>query len=806
MPLILRRQIIRVLISLLLGHAVAFAQSFVPTGDAELDKRTWLADQPELTGSPSISVNKGPVCNPDPSKPPNCTIMSGVLWPTLVQVQGFLASYPGTVLPRTTCSPAPLCISGGSERGHTESNGASHANGFKVDLLIADQDQSNTSNDPLSTYVSENAPFSGSCRGNDNAPLYDAANGVVFALEFPNPSQTACPHLTMSAGNHWDVQSSYSGLGVTPSTFDVKIGDTMPLSPVANASAVPIPNIQPWMFDYSFPVDPQETIATIDRTGSITGTAGTVIALSVGSSELLVSEGPYYGLVQITVNPPDPPGGAPQCPVLSGPCWQWDPTGGPNGTGAWIWNPGQISIPPLPNPPGNPPPPGSCANGGFVSTQTGCWVWVPNPVTGGGSWVFIPPPGRPIAPAPPITVTPGAPEDPNSIAGPLGVGAAQYVTAASPFTYSVFYENSAAATLPAQQVAITDVIDQTRFDLSSVTLGPMIFSGQVTSPPAIPLASLGTFATDVDLRPTTNLIVHVTAVLNSSTGVLTWTLQSIDPTSGQPPSNPAVGFLLPGAGGAVLVTANAISSLATGTVLSNQATIVFDQNPAIATPNRSNTLDVTPPVSSVAPLPASEASANFTVSWTGTDVGSGVSDFTIYVSDNGGTFTPWLSHVSATHATFIGAIGHTYRFYSIARDLTGNIENAKTTGEATTTVVVPCAANTSSNVTVTRSGFRLNLAAQRYVQTVALKNNGTTPIVGPVSLALDQLSSNASLYNENGITICGPTVGSPFINLNLGTIGTLSAGATTTVTLQFADPTNQGITYNTRVLAGTGTR
>ena len=42
-----------------------------------MDKRNWLASQPQLTGSPSISVN-----NPSPT-----TMLSGVLWPTLVQVQ-----------------------------------------------------------------------------------------------------------------------------------------------------------------------------------------------------------------------------------------------------------------------------------------------------------------------------------------------------------------------------------------------------------------------------------------------------------------------------------------------------------------------------------------------------------------------------------------------------------------------------------------------------------------------------------------------------------------------------------------------
>jgi hypothetical protein len=60
----------------------------------------------------------------------------------------------------------------------------------------------------------------------------------------------------------------------------------------------------------------------------------------------------------------------------------------------------------------------------------------------------------------------------------------------------------------------------------------------------------------------------------------------------------------------------------------------------------------------------------------GTDVGAGVQDYTVYVSDNGGPFTAWQTNTTATQANFTDALGHTYGFYSIARDLVGNIENA----------------------------------------------------------------------------------------------------------------------------------
>jgi hypothetical protein len=94
--------------------------------------------------------------------------------------------------------------------------------------------------------------------------------------------------------------------------------------------------------------------------------------------------------------------------------------------------------------------------------------------------------------------------------------------------------------------------------------------------------------------------------------------------------------------------------------------------------------DTTKPTSHVSPLPANASSMNFPVQWSGTDTGSGIRDYTIYVSDNWGEFRAWLSQTTATQATFSGVAGHTYGFYSIARDQSENVENLKTAAEAIT--------------------------------------------------------------------------------------------------------------------------
>jgi hypothetical protein len=100
--------------------------------------------------------------------------------------------------------------------------------------------------------------------------------------------------------------------------------------------------------------------------------------------------------------------------------------------------------------------------------------------------------------------------------------------------------------------------------------------------------------------------------------------------------------------------------------------------------------DITPPASAVLPLPPEETSSTFTVCWSGEDNtgGSGLKDFDIYVSDNGGAWQPWLSNVVIRCASFVGQAGHTYSFYSIARDVAGNVEVPPVEPDATTRTMV----------------------------------------------------------------------------------------------------------------------
>jgi probable HAF family extracellular repeat protein len=97
-------------------------------------------------------------------------------------------------------------------------------------------------------------------------------------------------------------------------------------------------------------------------------------------------------------------------------------------------------------------------------------------------------------------------------------------------------------------------------------------------------------------------------------------------------------------------------------------------------------IDGTRPVSHTAALPATALAPSFSVFWSGTDATSGIANYTIFAADNGGAFVPWMAGTTATQATYSGVAGHSYGFYSIATDVAGNQEPAKTSAEAVTAV------------------------------------------------------------------------------------------------------------------------
>jgi hypothetical protein len=73
--------------------------------------------------------------------------------------------------------------------------------------------------------------------------------------------------------------------------------------------------------------------------------------------------------------------------------------------------------------------------------------------------------------------------------------------------------------------------------------------------------------------------------------------------------------------------------------------------------------------------------------WDG--AGSGIASYDVYVSEDNGPFTPFLTATTATAATFTGQFGHTYPFHSAATSNVGLVQPTPTAAQATTRLAAP---------------------------------------------------------------------------------------------------------------------
>jgi hypothetical protein len=113
-----------------------------------------------------------------------------------------------------------------------------------------------------------------------------------------------------------------------------------------------------------------------------------------------------------------------------------------------------------------------------------------------------------------------------------------------------------------------------------------------------------------------------------------------------------------------------------------------------------------------------------------------------------------------------------------------------------------CAVNLGSQVTIGQSGMRYDRASGEFVQSVTLTNNSATPVAGPLSLVLNNLTANAELASPSGFTSCQKGTPAPFADAGVCTGGSLAPGASVSLMLRFNDPSMQGISYSASVVGG----
>ncbi|HMN97623.1 MAG TPA: CARDB domain-containing protein [Phycisphaerales bacterium] len=282
--------------------------------------------------------------------------------------------------------------------------------------------------------------------------------------------------------------------------------------------------------------------------------------------------------------------------------------------------------------------------------------------------------------------------DPNEKAGPTGFGPEGWVSAVSPLSYRIDFENLPDATAPAARVEIVDPLDSS-LNPASVRLGGMVVSNVAVTVPE----GLISFQTQLDLIAEQGVLVDITAGVNLGANPPTvfWIFQAIDPATGEPPVTGEIGLLPPedgtGAGqGYVTFSVRPKLSAPDGTVIANDASIVFDANPPLITNTVVNTIDRNPPSSSVLPLPPVTLEPALIAEIVAADApgGSGVATVALFVSVDGAAFAPASTFGTSTSVPFSALeSGRVYGFASQAIDHAGVIESLPASPD--TVVAVP---------------------------------------------------------------------------------------------------------------------
>ncbi|XP_060589875.1 uncharacterized protein LOC132745057 [Ruditapes philippinarum] len=263
--------------------------------------------------------------------------------------------------------------------------------------------------------------------------------------------------------------------------------------------------------------------------------------------------------------------------------------------------------------------------------------------------------------------------DPNDIIGPAGYGQARFIQKTQTMEYTIRFENNENATAPAQRVYIEHKYNK-HLDARTFTMGNFGFGNFERKLPPKSKLFQGTLDRTADL----GILIRVFAGLDLKGEMVIWEFESIDKATGEPPSDPTVGFLPPNNGtsgqGYVTFTMKPKQDTPHLSIIHANASIYFDQNEPIDTPNIANTIDDTIPDVKGSIIAGTETIDSVTISLIASDTGSGVKHVDLFeVLEQG--LKLYRGGISENHCLIHLELGKSKHLLPIAVDHVGNHEN-----------------------------------------------------------------------------------------------------------------------------------
>ena len=224
--------------------------------------------------------------------------------------------------------------------------------------------------------------------------------------------------------------------------------------------------------------------------------------------------------------------------------------------------------------------------------------------------------------------TPVAPCEPNEIRGYLAESGSHYMMQEiQAITYEIESENDTTATAAAHTIIVRDTLDVNKFDVASLAAYRVTIHDKV-----LELNGEHNFVYTLDLRPNVYVIAQIQQECDDETGIVVWTITSLDPMTMEPTTDPNQGALPINYNGEGVATFNYSINLKQafddGTEISNRVGIIFDQEEVIMTPTWTNIIDAVKPVSYIESVTPVEDSLAF--NFVSSDNRSGVWYHTLY--------------------------------------------------------------------------------------------------------------------------------------------------------------------------------
>ena len=264
--------------------------------------------------------------------------------------------------------------------------------------------------------------------------------------------------------------------------------------------------------------------------------------------------------------------------------------------------------------------------------------------------------------------------DPNDISGYTSPSGSNHVGLdIKQLGYTIEFENDPeTANASAMTIDITNTLDASKFDLASLVPDQLHISNKT-----VDLPNSHHFVKTVDMRPEINTVAELTFDYEPTDGTIQWHLRALDPMTMDAAEYRSQGILPVNdenhvGEGHVTYTVGLKPGLAHGTEIRNRASIVFDTNAPISTPEWVNITDYERPEAMITATDGHDDS-DYEFAIEGSDNGSGLWRYELYGMAPG--TSQWRLLADSENAEFSYSPQRSlsgWRFTTLAVDAAGN--------------------------------------------------------------------------------------------------------------------------------------